>query len=84
MNGSGTQTTRLALFPIGLGLGGFFAISFLACVLLGLAVPDCALYRPWLQFLPRVRMDHGTKRRDGTGLDPGLRMVDGPRVRPAL
>jgi hypothetical protein len=52
MNGSGTQTTRLALVPLGLSLGGFFAISFLGCLLLGLLVPDWALHRPWLQFFP--------------------------------
>jgi hypothetical protein len=52
MNGSGTPTARLALIPLGLSLGGFFAISFLGCILLGLLVPDGAMHRPWLQFFP--------------------------------
>ena len=52
MNQSETHTVPLALVPLGLSLGGFFAISFLGCILLGLVVPDGALHRPWLQFFP--------------------------------
>ena len=52
MNGSGTQDLRLALVPLGLSLGGFFAISFLGCILLGIIVPDGTMHRPWLQFFP--------------------------------
>jgi hypothetical protein len=37
---------------LGLSLGGFFAISFLGCLLLGLVVPDFGMHRPWLQFFP--------------------------------
>jgi hypothetical protein len=33
-------------------LSGFFAISFIACILLGLVIPDVGLHRPWLQFFP--------------------------------
>lgn len=43
---------HVSLTALGLSLGSFFAISFLACVLLGLVVPDAGLHRPWLQFLP--------------------------------
>ena len=52
MNQSGTRTNRLALVPLGLSPGGFFAISFLGCILLGLIVPDGTMHRPWLQFFP--------------------------------
>ncbi len=52
MNGSGTQGLHLPLVPLGLSLGGFFAISFLGCILLGIIVPDGAMHRPWLQFFP--------------------------------
>lgn len=44
--------TRVAVVPVGLALGGFLAISLLACILLGLIVPDGGMHRPWLQFLP--------------------------------
>ena len=40
------------IVPLGLSLGGFFAISFLGCLLLGVVVPDAAMHRPWLQFFP--------------------------------
>lgn len=43
---------HLPLTALGLSLGCFFAISFLACLLLGLIVPDAGLHRPWLQFFP--------------------------------
>lgn len=52
MNGSGAQSLRLPLVPLGLSLGGFFAISFLGCILLGIIVPDGVMHRPWLQFFP--------------------------------
>jgi hypothetical protein len=52
MSENKTQTRRLALVPLGLSLGGFFAISFVGCILLGLIVPDGTLHRPWLQFFP--------------------------------
>jgi hypothetical protein len=50
MNENATQTRRLALLPLGLSLGGFLAISFVGCILLGLITTDGALHRPWLQF----------------------------------
>lgn len=43
---------HVPLSALGLSLGSFFAISFLACILLGLVVPDAGLHRPWLQFFP--------------------------------
>jgi hypothetical protein len=43
---------HIPLNALGLSLGAFFAISFLACILLGLVVPDAGLHRPWLQFFP--------------------------------
>ncbi len=47
-----TRVTRLSLVPLGFSLGGFFAISFIGCILLGLIVPDGGMHRPWLQFFP--------------------------------
>ena len=52
MSGNSTRVLRLPLVPFGLSLGGFFAISFLACILLGIIVPDGAMHRSWLQFFP--------------------------------
>ena len=52
MNGTGAQRLHLPLGALGLGIGGFFAISFLAYILLGVVVPDGAMHRPWLQFFP--------------------------------
>lgn len=52
MNGDTKRTTRLPIVPLALSLGGFFAISFLGCILLGLIVPDGGMHRPWLQFFP--------------------------------
>ncbi|MGE0849722.1 MAG: DUF5676 family membrane protein [Hyphomicrobiaceae bacterium] len=52
MNEMSTRTRRLAVVPLGLSLGGFFALSFVGCILLGLFVPDGMMHRPWLQFFP--------------------------------
>ena len=52
MNGTGTQRLHLPLGPLGLSISGFFAISLLGCILLGVIVPDGAMHRPWLQFFP--------------------------------
>jgi hypothetical protein len=46
------QLGHIPLGALGLSLGSFLAISFLACILLGLVVPDAQLHRPWLQFFP--------------------------------
>ena len=43
---------RIPIAPFGLSLGGFLALSFLACVALGLVVPDAGMHKPWLQFFP--------------------------------
>ena len=50
-----TSPARVVHIPItalGFSLSGFFAISFLLCILLGLVVPDVGMHRPWLQFFP--------------------------------
>ena len=52
MSGNDMPVLRLPLGPLGLSLSGFFAVSFLACILLGIIVPDGAMHRPWLQFFP--------------------------------
>jgi hypothetical protein len=46
------QVGHIPVTALGLSLGSFFAISFVACILLGLVVPDVQLHRPWLQFFP--------------------------------
>ena len=43
---------RIPSGVLGLSLGGFFAASFLACIALGLVIPDGGMHRPWLQFFP--------------------------------
>jgi len=40
MNARAAQSLQLPLVPLGLSVNGFFAISFLGCILLGLVVPD--------------------------------------------
>lgn len=48
-------TAREAEIPIiafGLSLSTFFAISYLICVALGIALPDVRMHLPWLQFFP--------------------------------
>ena len=52
MNARTPQSLHLPLVPLGLSISGFFAISFLGCILLGLVVPDGAMHKPWLQFFP--------------------------------
>ena len=44
------HTIRIA--TLGLSLSGFFAISYLLCIGLGLIVPDGGMHKPWLQFFP--------------------------------
>ena len=43
---------RIPVAALGMSLGLFLLISYVLCVLLGLAVPDWGLHRPWLEFLP--------------------------------
>lgn len=38
--------------PLGLSLGTFLVIGYLACLALALIVPDRGLHQPWLQFFP--------------------------------
>jgi hypothetical protein len=49
---SGRHVGHIRVTALGLSLSSFFAISFLACILLGLVVPDVGMHRPWLQFFP--------------------------------
>jgi hypothetical protein len=46
--------TERTLRPVALGLslGTFLIIGYLACLALALIVPDRGLHQPWLQFLP--------------------------------
>lgn len=37
--------------PLGLSLATFLAISYLACLMFALIIPDRGLHGPWLQFL---------------------------------
>jgi hypothetical protein len=46
------EVSRIPTFALGLSLSLFLALSFVLCVLLGLAFPDFGLHQPWLQFLP--------------------------------
>ncbi|WP_186419908.1 hypothetical protein [Bosea sp. CS1GBMeth4] len=41
---------HLSVRASGATLAAFAVISFLLCMLLGLAAPDWGLHRPWLQF----------------------------------
>ena len=40
MNARTTQRVQLPVVPVGLSISGFFAISFVSCIFLGLVVPD--------------------------------------------
>lgn len=42
--------THLSVPALGMALAAFAMISFLLCMLLGMAVPDWGLHKPWLQF----------------------------------
>lgn len=46
--------TERALQPVALGLslGTFLVIAYLACIALALVVPNLGLHQPWLQFYP--------------------------------
>lgn len=45
-----TASASLSVAAFGMTMAAFAAISFLLCMLLGMAVPDWGLHRPWLQF----------------------------------
>ena len=47
-----TSERQLSIATLGASLGAFLAISFLACIALGLVIPDARMHRPWLQFFP--------------------------------
>ena len=49
---SAGRVRSVPIVALGLSLGSFFALSFLACIALGLIVPDGGMHRPWLQFFP--------------------------------
>jgi hypothetical protein len=44
-------TTRLAIVPLGLTLSSFFLISYVLCILYGLAVSDAGFHRTLLPML---------------------------------
>jgi hypothetical protein len=46
------RVTHVPITALGFSLSAFLAISFIACILLGLVVPDAGMHRPWLQFFP--------------------------------
>jgi hypothetical protein len=43
---------RLRPLALGLTLGTFLVIGYVACLALALLVPDRGLHQPWLQFFP--------------------------------
>jgi len=43
---------RLRPIQLGLSLGTFLLVGYLACLALALIVPDRGLHQPWLQFFP--------------------------------
>lgn len=45
-----TEFRALRAIPLALSLATFLAIIFLACLALGLIIPDRGLHAPWLQF----------------------------------
>jgi hypothetical protein len=47
-----STTTRLAIIPLGLTLGTFFAITYVLCVLFGLFVSDRGMHQFLAQLLP--------------------------------
>lgn len=49
---SSRDTNAIPIFPFGMSLSVFFAITYLACVALRLVVPDVGNHLPWFQFLP--------------------------------
>lgn len=48
----GRTVPNIPVISLGLSLGAFFAISLVACLILGLVVPNQGMHRPWLQFFP--------------------------------
>lgn len=44
------QFCHLRPVQVGLSLGTFLLVGYLACLALALVVPDLGLHRPWLQF----------------------------------
>lgn len=46
------QTKCLRPVRLGLSIGTFLIIAYLACLALALIFPDRGLHQPWLQFLP--------------------------------
>jgi hypothetical protein len=48
----GATRSAIPLVPLGLSLSLFLAVSYVLCILLGLAWPAPGLHQPWLQFLP--------------------------------
>ena len=46
------NSISLRPLQLGLSLGTFFLVAYLACLALAIVVPDRGLHQPWLQFLP--------------------------------
>ncbi len=46
------ESCHLRPIQLGLSLGTFLVVGYLACLALTLIVPDRALHQPWLQFFP--------------------------------
>jgi hypothetical protein len=46
------DTPALRVKTVALSLATFLAVAYLACLALGLVVPDRGLHTPWLQFFP--------------------------------
>ena len=46
------ESHSLRVKPLSLSLATLFVIIYLACLALGLIVPDRGLHAPWLQFFP--------------------------------
>ena len=46
------RSNSLRPLRLGLSLGTFFVVAYLACLASTLIIPDRALHQVWLQFLP--------------------------------
>jgi uncharacterized protein DUF5676 len=49
-----TDQSSIRIFPVGMALGAFLAVTFVLCVLFGLLFPSATMYQVWLPLLPGV------------------------------
>jgi len=49
-----TDQSSIRIFPVGMALGTFLAVTFVLCVLFGLLFPGATMYQAWLPLLPGV------------------------------